>query len=114
MGHCGDAAHALENVEHEALGLQKALLLTLDGHDDVTGLHMGSVFDIDFHLHCGVEATEHFLGYLHTSEDALFLDEELALSVGISRDAAERGVVAIANVFGKGEIDESIIEFFYA
>ena len=70
---------------------------------------MGAVLDIYFHLHRGVEAAEHFLGYLHTGKDALFLDEEFALAVSIGRDATERGVVAVANVFSKGEVDETII-----
>ena len=114
VSHRSDAAHTLEDVEHEAFCLKETLLFTLDGHHNVARLHMGAILYIHFHLHRGVEAAEHFLGYLHASKDAFLLDEKLALAVGIGRDAAERGVVAVANVFCKCEVDESIVEFFYA
>ena len=109
MGHGGDAAHALEDVEHEALGLQKALLLALHRHHNITRFHMGAILNIHFYFHRGVEAAEHFLSYLHAGKDALFLDKEFALAIGISRDAAECCVVAIANVFCKGKVYESIV-----
>ena len=114
VGHGGNTTHALEDVEHEAFCLKETLLFTLDGHNDVARLHMGTILNIHFHLHRGVEAAEHLFGYLHTGKDALFFDEEFAFAVGIGRDATERGVVAIANVFGKSEVYEFIVEFFYA
>ena len=63
------------------------------------------------HLHGGVEAVEDFLGYAHASQDALFLDEEALAAHGVVGDAAEGGVVAVANVFGKGKVNEAVVQF---
>ena len=113
VGHGGYAGHALQYVEHQALGLQQALLAALDRHDDVAGTHVCPVLDVNLDLQFGVEAAEHLLGYLHTGEDAFFLYQQLALAHGICRDAAQGSMVSVAYVLGKGEVNEAVVQLFY-
>ena len=69
---------------------------------------MSTVLNEYLDLHLGVKAVEDLLGNLDAGKDALFLDEEFALAVSIGRDATERGVVAIAYIFGKRQINQSV------
>ena len=85
--HGGYARHALQDVQHQALGLQEALLAALHAHDDVAGANVGAVLNIHLHLQLGVEAAEHLLGNLHAGKDSLFLDEQFALAHLVGRDA---------------------------
>ena len=59
-------------------------------------------------------STEHFLGNLYTCQDAVFLDQEVALAHSILRDTTQRGVVAIADILCKSEVYQSVVQFFYA
>ena len=77
------------------------------------GLTWAAVMDEDLHLERRVEAVEHLAGNLHAREHALLLDEELALAHRLLGDAAKGGVVAVANILGKGQIDQSLFQFFY-
>ena len=111
--HRGDAAHALHDVEHQTLRLQQRAHLARDDEGHVARLDMGAVMDEDLHLERRVEAVEHLAGNLHAREHALLLDEELALAHRLLGDAAKGGVVAVANILGKGQIDQSLFQFFY-
>jgi hypothetical protein len=51
---------------------------------------------------------EHLLGHFHTCQDAIFLDEQMAFAHGIFRDAAKRGMVTVAYIFSKRQVDESV------
>ena len=76
VGHGGNAAHALHDVEHESLGLQQGAHATGDNHGDVALLDARAVLHEHLDLHVGVEAAEHFLGDLDAGQDAVFLDEQ--------------------------------------
>lgn len=60
----------------------------------------------------GVETMEDLFGGTLAGKDAFFLDHQFALAHGIRGDAAERGVVAVADVLSKGEVDEAVGKFF--
>ena len=111
--HCGDATHALQDIEHQALRLQKALHLALDAHHDVAGLDVSTILDINLDLHFGVEAVEHLLGNLYSSKDAFFLDKELAFAHFCLRNATQRRVVAVTDILGKGQVYQPVVKFFY-
>ena len=108
IGHGGNAAHALHDVQHQALSLKQRAHLARDNHGDIALLHPTSVAHQHLHLHRWIEAAEHLLGYLHTSQYAVFLNEKMALTHCIFRNAAEGGVVAVANVLGKRQVDEPV------
>ena len=74
---------------------------------------MRAILNIDLHLHGRVKAVEHLLGDFHSGKDALLLDEEFALAHLFSGDAAKGGMVSVTDVLGKGQVDESVVEFFY-
>ena len=99
--HCGYAAHALQDVEHETLRLQKALHLSLDAHHDVAGLDVRSVLDVGLDLQVRVESMKHFLCNLVACKDAFLLDEEFAFAHLGFRDATKCRVVSVADVLGK-------------
>lgn len=112
VGHGGDAAHALQEVEHEPLGLQQTLLLSADAHHYIAGAHMGSVVHQHRHLQRGVEAMEDFLRHALAGKDAFFLNHKVTLAHCVGRDAAKGGMVAVLYVLGKGEVDETVGKFF--
>ena len=114
MGHGGNSAHALQDVQHQSFGLQQALHLALYAHYNVARLHMGSVLNVDLHFHCGVKTMEHLFGYFHSGKDSLFLDKQLALAHFRFRNAAQGCVVTVTNVFGKRQVNEFLIQFFNA
>ena len=69
---------------------------------------MGAVVDIDLHLQFGVKPTEHLLRHLYTGNDTLLFNQQFRLAHRILRNAAQRSVVAIANVLGKRQINEPV------
>ena len=75
MGHGGDAAHALHDVQHQAFRLEKRLYFSLHNHGHVAGLHLSTVVDVDRHLHGRVEAAEDFLGHFDAGQYARFLNQ---------------------------------------
>ena len=114
ISHCSNTAHALHDVEHESLGLQQRAYTSADNHGDVTLLHTGAVLHEHLDLHLRVEATEHLLGNLHTSENTILLDEQMRLSHRILGDATEGGMVAVTDILGKRQINQSVDQFVYA
>ena len=109
--HRGYARHTLQDVQHQALRLQEALLPTLHAHHDVAGLYVRPVFDIYFHLQLRVETVEHLFGYLHAGKDAFFLYQQLALPHLVGRDAAQGGMVTVTNVLGKCKVYQAVVQF---
>lgn len=111
--HGGDAAHALADVEHEAFGGEEALLTAADGEHDVAGAHVVAIMHVHRDLQVGVETMEDLFGGTLACKDSFFLDHQFALAHGILGDAAERGVVAVADILGKSEVDEAVGKFFF-
>ena len=109
--HRGNAAHALHHVEHKTLGLQQASDFAGDNHGHVAGFHVCAVVNESFHFEGGVKAVEDFVSNSHAGQDAFFFDEQFRLAHGIFGDAAERGVVAVADVFREGKVDEPVVQF---
>ena len=70
---------------------------------DVAGLHGRTVFDKDFHRECRVECGKNPTGYVDTGQNAFFFDQEFGTSHLVGGNATKRGMVAIADVFGKGQ-----------
>ena len=108
VGHGGNTTHALHDVEHKTLGLQQGASLTGNNHGYVALLDTGTILHQHLDLHVGVETMEHLLGNLDASQDAVFLDEQMALAHGILRNTAQSGVVAVTNIFSERQVDESV------
>jgi hypothetical protein len=73
-------------------------------------MDVGAVLHEYLDLHVGIKAAKYLLGYLDACQDAVLLDEQVALAHGVLRNAAQGGVVAVANVFGKRQVDEPVNE----
>ena len=110
VGHGGYAAHALHDVEHETLRLQQRAHTARDDHGNVALMDMGAVLHEYLDLHVGIKAAKYLLGYLDACQYAVLLDEQVALAHGVLRNATQGGVVAVANVFGKRQVDEPVNE----
>ena len=110
-GHGGDTAHALHDVQHQTLRLQQRTHLAGDNHSDVALLHLASITHQHLDLHLRVEAVEHFLSDFHAGQDTVFLNQEMALAHRILGDAAQGGMVAVANVLGKRQVNKSVDQF---
>ena len=87
MGHCGNTAHTLHDIEHKALCLQQRPYLASYNHCDIATMNLGSIIDEYFYNHSWVEAGKNFLGNFYTGKDSIFLDEEMRLTHSIFRDA---------------------------
>ena len=108
VGHRGDAAHTLHDVKHQALCLKQRTYTSGNNHGDVTFLHTRTISHQYLHLHIRVEAMEHLLSHFHTGQNTIFLDQQMALAHSILGDAAKRSVVAISDIFGKRQINQSV------
>ena len=113
MGHGSDAAHTLHNVQHQAFGLQQRLHLAFHNHSHVARLHFSTVIDEYFHFHGGVETTEHFFSYLDTGKNTGFFNQKLGFAHCRSRNARKGGMVTIAYIFGKGQVNQPVNQFFF-
>ena len=111
--HGGNAAHALHDVEHEEFRLQQAALAPLHAQGNIAGLHVRTVFHVDLHVQFRVEVMEHLFCNFYSGQYAFLLDQQPALAHGVRRYAAERRMVAVADVFAESEFDESVVKFFY-
>ncbi len=80
----------------------------------ISWFHVCAVGDVDFHLHGGVKPMKYLLGHFHSGNDTFLLDEQFAFSSLCLGDAAQGGVVSVADVLGKCQVDEPVVEFFYA
>ena len=102
--HGSDTAHALHDVEHEALCLKQRTGLTLYNHGDVALLHVGTILQQNLHLHGRVKAGEYLLSHFYTSQYAIFLDEQMAFTHGVLRNATQGCVVAITDILSKCQV----------
>lgn len=111
--HCSDAAHALHDVQHQAFGLQEAAYFSCDDHGHIAGTDVGAVIKEHLDRHCRVKAVKHFFGDTHTGEYAFFFYQQVRLAGSLFGDAAEGGVVTVANVFRESQVDQSVVQFVY-
>ena len=75
LGLGGDAAHALHNVEYEALGSKNGASGTFDVKGDVAGLNGISVVEFQIQPECRIDLCGNALGYFNAAEDACFFDQ---------------------------------------
>ena len=111
VGHRGDATHPLHDIQHQALCLKQRAHLSCYDHGHIPFLHWGAITDQHLYLHVGIEAGKHPFRHLHTSQDAVFLDQQSTLPHRILRDAAKSGMVAISDILRKREIYQSVFQF---
>ena len=109
----GYAGHTLHDVQHRALNLQQTELLAIHAEGYVAFLHVVAVVQELLEAALGVEVVDDLLGYLHAGEYAFLLDDKLLAALCIGRDAAERGVVAVANIFVKPYCNQFAQTFFF-
>ena len=105
-------AHALHDVEHQALGLQQRAHPARHHKGHIARHHVGAVADHHLHAQLWVKFLKHASRDLHTSQDALFLDDQPLASHLVGRDAAQRGRVTVADVLGQRQVDQLIDQFF--
>ena len=103
-GHGSNTAHTLHDVEHETLSLKQRTGLALYDHSDVALLHVGTILQQNLYLHGRIEACEHLLSHFYTSQNAIFLDEQMALTHGVLWNATQGCVVAITDILSKCQV----------
>ena len=106
------AAHALHDVQQDAFGLQQGLEPSRNVEGHVARLHAVAVAEDLFELHVGVQASKHQLCDFDARENTLLFAEQAHAAFFRRGDAAERSVVAVADVFADGQFDERIDERF--
>jgi hypothetical protein len=78
--------------------------VSLYHHGDITLLDRSTVLHEHLHLQGWVETCKHFLGYFHTCQDAIFLDEQMALTHSILWNTAESGMVTVTNILSESQV----------
>ena len=106
----GHAAHALHDVEQDAFGLEQRAQAPRDVERHVARPHAVAVGEDAFEPHLRIEAVQHDLGDLDAGDDALLFAEQAHAAVFVLGDAAERGVVAVADVLLDAEFDQFVYE----
>ena len=102
------AAHALHDVEQDALGLQQRAEPSRDVEGHVSRAHAVAVVEQLFEVHLGIETPENELRDFDAGDDALLLAEQAHASVLVGRDAGQRRVVAVADILLDAELDELV------
>ena len=102
------AAHALHDVQEDPLGLQQRAQASRNVEGHVAGLHAVAVPEYLLEAHLRVEAVEDQLCDLDAGDHALLLAQQAHASVFVRGDAAERRVVAVADVLLDAEFDQFI------
>ena len=98
MRHRSNTRHPLHDIQHRALYLQQAQHLAINAESDITRLHFCPIFKKQLHTKLRVKIVYHFLRHFHSGKDSLcFYDQLLATHCRLG-NAAERCMVAIANV----------------
>ena len=102
------AAHALHDVEQDPFGLQQRLQPSghVEGH--VAGPHARAVGDARVEFDGGIEPFEDEPGDLDAGDDALLLAQQTHASPFVGGDAAERSVVAVAQILADGQFDQGV------
>ena len=77
VGHRCYSAHALHDIEHQALSLQQTLALAFHHKRHITPLHVFAVPNEYFHLKCRVKTLEYFARHLYSGNYTFLLDKKL-------------------------------------
>ncbi len=56
---------------------------------------------------------EYLFGDTDAGQDSVFLDEQSGFSHDILGDATKGGMVAVADVFGKSQVYQLVVQFVY-
>ena len=104
----GHAAHPLHEVENHALGLQQGDQVPFDIKGDLAGFDPVAVVQYPLERHGRIEPPEDAFGHLDAGQHAGLFDEEFHPPAPVGGDGAERGVVAVADVFGNGQLDQPV------
>ena len=104
------AAHALHDIEHDTLRLQERQDAPLHVESDVTPAHARTVLYPLVEGHAAVEPVEDHPRHFDSGDDTVLFDEQLHLPAGIRGNGGERRVVAVADVFPDGKLDELLHE----
>ena len=104
----GYAAHALHDVEQDAFGLQQRAQGSghVEGH--VARTHARAVGDPLVELDGGVEPFENEPCDLDAGDDALLLAQQAHTPPLVGGNAAERSVVAVADILADGQFDQRV------
>ena len=73
--HGGDATHALQDVQHQSLGLQKALLASFYRQHNVARVDVRTIGYVYLDLQVGIKTMEHLLGNVCASQYSFLFDE---------------------------------------
>ena len=106
------AAHALHDVQQDALGLKQRAQASRDVKGHVAGRDTVAVVQDLFEFHFGIEALQYELRDFDPGDRALLLAQQAHASVFVGGDARERRVVAVADVLPDAEFDQFIYERF--
>ncbi len=98
MGGGGNARHALHDVEHGALNLQKAQLLAVNTECNIARLDRVAVVKQLLETTFGVEIADNLSGYVDAGNNAGVLNNELLATHLRGRYATKRGMVAVSDV----------------
>ena len=74
---------------------------------------MGAVFDENSHFERRIKAFEYATGNVDTCQYTFFLDQKMLASHCVGADSTESGVVAVAYIFGKRQIDQIIDKLLF-
>ena len=66
---------------------------------------MCAIFDIYFYRELGIEAVENALCNVYSGEYSFLFYHQFAFAYGVGRYATKSCMVAIANIFAKGEVN---------
>ena len=100
------ATHSLHNIEQDTLGLQQRLQTTRHVERHVAHLHASTIFEQLLELHLGIQTVEYHLRNLDTCNDTLLLAQQAHTTALLGRNAAERGVITIANILFNSKFDQ--------
>ena len=112
-GCCRNTAHALHDVQHQSLGLQQGAYLALDDEGDIAFLDLSAILDEDGHLQLRIEIVEDAFCHLDARQDAVFLNDQLAFAHRCLGNAAQGGMIAIADVLSESEFDKIVNKFIH-
>ncbi len=100
------AAHALHDVQQDALGLKQRAQASRDVKGHVAGRDTVAVVQDLFEFHFRIEALQYQLCDFDAGDRALLLAQEAHASVLVGGDARKRRVVAVADVLPDAEFDQ--------
>ena len=108
----GYAAHTLHNVEHGTFGGEQRTLRSARYERNVALFHRRAVGDEHLSLYCRVKTLQHRYAAFHAGKHTIFLYQKTCLAHGVGRYRRQRSVVAVADVLGKGQIQQCLKKLF--